>query len=91
MPGVPLEVVWTIAAVALLVIAFALLVLAIGVLGLVREGRSVIRSAARILAVVESELPPTLGHLRDLAARLRATAADVPPRLERLDGLIEEG
>jgi uncharacterized protein YoxC len=91
MPGVPIEVVWLIAAVALLVIAVAVLVLALSVVGLVREARSVVRAGARTMAVIESELPPTLKHLRDLAARLDATARDLPPRLERLDGLLEEG
>jgi uncharacterized protein YoxC len=87
----PIEIAWTLGAAALLIIAVALLVLALSVIGLVREARSVVRASARIMAVVETELPPTLGHLRDLAARLQATAEGLPPRLERIDGLIAEG
>ncbi len=44
-----------------------------------------------LLALLEAELPPTLGHMRDLTAKLDELADELPPRLQHLDALLDEG
>ena len=87
----PVDVIWGIAAVALLVIALALGALAVTVLRLSREAHAALASGQRLLWMLESELPPTVTQLRELTGKLDGLADEMPPRLERLDALLDEG
>jgi uncharacterized protein YoxC len=86
----PIELIWGIVAVALLVIAVALTVLASSVVRLVREARVALASSQRLLWMLETELPPTVAQLRSLAGKMDGLADDLPPRLERLDALLDD-
>ncbi len=86
-----LEVIWGVLAAAALIVALALLVLLVALLRLMREARATLASGTRLLALLEAELPPTLGHMRDLTAKLDELADQLPPRLEHLDALLDEG
>jgi len=87
----PVDVIWGIAAVALLVIALALGALAVTVLRLSREAHAALASSQRLLWMLESELPPTVTQLRELTQKLDGLADEMPRRLERLDALLDEG
>ena len=84
------EIVAAIAAAALLIVALGLIVLIAAVLRLLRDARAALAATARVVAAVEAELPPTLGHARDLIANLNRIAAGLEPRLEHLDLLLDE-
>jgi uncharacterized protein YoxC len=77
--------------IAVLVAALAALLLAVGVYRLARDLRSLARATERTLAVVDGELPHTLGDLRAAAANLRRLSDELRPRVERVDALIDEG
>ncbi len=86
-----IEVIWTVLAGAVLIVALALVVLLVALLRVAREARAALASGTRLLALLETELPPTLGHLRDMATKLDGLAEQLPPRLDHLDALLDEG
>lgn len=75
---------------ALAVLAVAAVALTIGVLRLVRDLRRLARTSERTLQIVETELPATLKDLRAAAANVERLSAELSPRLERVDGLLDE-
>lgn len=75
---------------ALAVLAVAAVALTIGVLRLVRDLRRLARTSERTLQIVETELPATLKDLRSAAANVERLSAELSPRLERVDGLLDE-
>jgi uncharacterized protein YoxC len=77
-------------AVAIIVTAVALVALAAGVLLLLRDLRRLSRAAERVVQVVETELPPTMHDLRTAAANTERLSRELGPRLERVDGLLDE-
>jgi uncharacterized protein YoxC len=87
---VPIDVIWTLVAVAFAVIAVAALVLAVSIARLAGRLAALSESARRIAAVVERELPPTITEIRALTARAERLSAEVQPRLARLDALMDE-
>jgi ABC-type transporter Mla subunit MlaD len=52
--------------------------------------RRVSRSAAEALSVVNSELPATLKELRQAATNISRVSAELQPRVERVDALLDE-
>lgn len=77
--------------VALSVVALAVLLLAVGVYRLARDLASLSRATERTLAVIDSELPPTLADLRVASANLRRLSEELEPRVARVDALLDEG
>jgi uncharacterized protein YoxC len=78
------------AAVALGIITLAALVATVA---LVRASRAVRRTAAaaqNALDTINTDLPATLRDLRATSAQLARLSSEVPPRLERIDGLLDE-
>ena len=78
------------AIVSLAVIALAALVGALALRRAATDVRRVARSASQLLDVMNQEVPAALRDLRTTSAQLARVAAEVPPRLERVDGLLEE-
>lgn len=78
------------ATITLAVIALAGLMLSVALVRVMRDVRSVARSADRALAAIEEELAPTLADLRVTGANLRRLSDELGPRLERVDTLLEE-
>ena len=86
----PIEIFWAIAGGALLLAAISLFLLAIAGVRLAGEARGVLRSASRLLVIVEAEVPATLRHLRIVADNLRQVSTELEPRLQRTDALLDE-
>ncbi|MEP7360533.1 MAG: DUF948 domain-containing protein [Chloroflexota bacterium] len=78
------------AAVAFGVIALSVLIIAISVWRLSRDVRRVSRSASEVLSVVSGELPATLKELRQATTNVSRVSAELQPRLERVDALLDE-
>jgi uncharacterized protein YoxC len=78
------------AVVALAVIALAALIGAVALRRTARDVRAVATSANELLGVLNQEVPAALRDLRTTSAELAKVAAQVPPRLERVDGLLDE-
>ena len=75
---------------ALAVLAVSAVVLTIGVVRLVRDLRRLAGASERTLQIIETELPATLKDLRSAAANVERLSAELSPRLERVDGLMDE-
>jgi uncharacterized protein YoxC len=78
------------AVICLAVVAVSALVLAIALVRLARDLRTLSGSADRTLRAVEDELAPALRDLRETSAKLSRLTDEVNPRLERVDGLLDE-
>ncbi len=76
--------------VALGVVALAALIAALALVRVARDVRQVARSAQRALDSVDQELPQTLRDLRATTSQLARVAEEFPPRLMRVDGLLDE-
>ncbi|HUR16271.1 MAG TPA: hypothetical protein VMZ33_03200 [Candidatus Limnocylindrales bacterium] len=76
--------------VAVGLIALAALIAAMALLRVGRDIRHTARAAEKVLASVDQELPAALRDLRATSAQLARLAEEVPPRLERVDGLLDE-
>ncbi len=79
-----------VAVVSLAVIALGALVSAVALRRTATDVRRVARSANQLLDVMNQEVPAALRDLRTTSAQLARVAAEVPPRLERVDGLLNE-
>ena len=77
--------------VALAVLALSALLLAIGVYRLARDLGALSRATQRSLSIIDTELPQTLTDLRSASANVRRLSDELDPRLERIDGLLDEG
>lgn len=75
---------------ALAVLAVAALIMAAAVMRLLRDVRELVRTADKNLRLVDELLPPTLNDLRQTGANLARLSAELEPRLERIDGLLDE-
>ena len=75
---------------ALAVLAVSAVALTIGALRLARDLRRLVRASERTLQMVETELPATLKDLRTAAANVERLTTELSPRLERVDGLMDE-
>lgn len=78
------------AGVALGFIALAALIAAIALWRLARDVRHVTRSANEALGIVNTELPATLKELRQAATNLDRVSAELQPRVQRVDALLDE-
>lgn len=76
--------------IALGFLALAALIAAISLWRISRDVRRVSRSAAQALAIVNTELPATLKELRQAAANISRVSAELQPRVERVDALLDE-
>ncbi|MEO8626106.1 MAG: hypothetical protein ABI452_05340 [Candidatus Limnocylindrales bacterium] len=76
--------------IALGFVALAALIAAISLWRLSRDVRHVSRSAAEVLAIVNNELPATLKELRQAATNVDRLSAELQPRVERVDALLDE-
>jgi hypothetical protein len=77
------ETFWLVLSVAAVVVAVALGVMALVALLVARDARRALRS-------LDTELAPTLRQARATAEALERVAAELPPRLQRLDQLADE-
>ena len=77
--------------VALAVLALSALVVAVGVYRLARDLGGLSRATQRSLSIIDTELPQTLADLRAASANVRRLSEELSPRLERVDGLLDEG
>lgn len=87
---IDVTVVWAVIAVALVVVAIAVTVLAVALTRLARDARLLIASSDRMLGLIATDLPPTLGHVRELSANLERLSGELEPRLQRIDELMDE-
>lgn len=85
-----LELLWTLLALALLVVGLALAVLAVALVRLASDARRLVAAAERLLRVTESELPATLASLRSVAGNAEQLSGEAPARVARLDALLDE-
>jgi uncharacterized protein YoxC len=79
------------AVIALLCVAVAALIAALALWRVARDVRGVTRSLDEVTTALRTELPPTLQELRAAAANANRLSAELPPRLERIDALLDEG
>lgn len=79
------------AVIALAVVALTAVALAVAVIRLVREVRAVVRAAEENMRLVSELLPPALNDLRVTTGNLSRLSSELEPRLERVDGLLDEG
>ena len=75
---------------ALAVIALAALIAAVALWRAGRDVRRVTGSLNELVGSIGSELPPTLKELRSAATNLSRVSDELQPRLERIDGLLDE-
>jgi uncharacterized protein YoxC len=73
-----------------IVIAAAVVVVAVALLLLSLVAYRLARDVSRTLDRLDQELPSTLRQARSTAEEVSLTAAEVRPRLERLDGLTDQ-
>jgi hypothetical protein len=78
------------AGVALGVVALSALIAALALWRVSRDIKRVGRSANDVLGVINEELPATLKELRQSATNLQRVSAELQPRLERVDALLDE-
>jgi uncharacterized protein YoxC len=78
------------AGIALGFVALAALMVAVSVWRLARDVRRVTRSANEALDIVNTELPATLKELRQAATNLDRVSAELQPRVQRVDALLNE-
>ena len=78
------------AGVALGVIALSALIAALALWRASRDVRRISRSLDEALGTVNTELPATLKELRQSATNLARVSAELQPRVERLDSLLDE-
>lgn len=76
--------------IALGFLALAALIAAISLWRISRDVRRVSRSAGEALAIVNTELPATLKELRQAATNISRVAAELQPRVARVDALLDE-
>ena len=76
--------------IALGFLALAALIAAISLWRISRDVRRVSRTAGEVLAIVNTELPATLKELRQAATNISRVAAELQPRVERVDALLDE-
>jgi len=79
------------AAGALIVLALTVVVLAVAIRRLLRELSGLLSAAEETTRLVNEQLPATLADLRGASANLARLSAEADPRLERVDGLLDEG
>ena len=72
------------------ILLLAVLVLTVSLLRLVREARALARAAQRALAITEEQLPAMLAEMRQTSANVNRLSADLAPRLQRVDRLLDE-
>jgi len=75
---------------ALAVIAISALFAGIAVWRVSRDVRGASRALTRVTDVINGELPPTLKQLRTTSTNLSRISAELEPRLERVDSLLDE-
>ncbi len=75
---------------ALAVIALAAVIAAVALWRAGRDVRRVTGSLNDLVGSIGSELPPTLKELRSAATNLSRLSDELQPRLERIDGLLDE-
>jgi ABC-type transporter Mla subunit MlaD len=86
-----LNLVLAVAAVAaLLVLAAAAVVAVASVRRIASDVSDLTSSLDKVAAALNDELPPTLRDLRTTSANLARLSEEVPPRIERIDGLMDE-
>ena len=78
------------AVLALVVVAVAAVVLVVALRRLIEDVRAVTGVARDNLRLVEELLPPTLNDLRSASANVSRLSAELEPRLERVDALLDE-
>jgi len=88
---VSIELLWLVIAIAAAVVAASVVAIAVAVWRLATDARVTTRRADRVLAVLDTELPPTLAALRTSAAELDALAGETAARLVLVERLAEEG
>lgn len=87
---IDITVVWAVVAAALVVVAIAVVVLAVALTRLARDAGVLVANTDRLLGVVAGDLPPTMGHVRELSANLERLSGEIDPRLQRVDALMDE-
>jgi uncharacterized protein YoxC len=75
---------------AVAVAALSALIAAVALWRVSRDVGRVARSLDEAVAMVRSELPPTLRDLRESATNLRRVSDELTPRVERVDALLDE-
>ncbi len=78
------------AVIALALLAISALLAVLSLRRMARDVSTLARSLDQTSAALNEELPPTLRDLRATSAGLARLAAEVPPRLERVDALLDE-
>ncbi len=77
-------------AISAAVVAVAFVLIAVSVRSLSRESGDLVRHSEALVTVLERDLPPTIQQVRDLGASISELTTAAQPRLERLDGLLDE-
>ena len=85
------ELLWLVIGVAAIVIAASVAVIALAVWRLAGDARTTTGHADRVLAMLDTELPPTLAAVRASARELDALAGESAARLVVVERLAEEG
>jgi ABC-type transporter Mla subunit MlaD len=75
---------------ALVVIALTAILLAIAVRRLLRDLAGLSAAAEETTSLINEQLPATLADLRGASANLARLSGELDPRLERVDGLLDE-
>jgi uncharacterized protein YoxC len=79
-----------VAIIALAVIVISVVVIALAVRRLARDLGTVTAAANKLLDEVQAQVPPALHDLRSASADLARVSGELPPRLERIDALLDE-
>jgi hypothetical protein len=88
---VSIELLWLAIAIAAVAIGASAVAIAVAVWRLATDARVTATRADRVLAMLDTELPPTLAALRASTAELDALAGESAARLVMLERLAEEG
>lgn len=75
---------------ALVVLALAALVAVLSLRRMAADVSALAQSLKQTSAALNEELPPILGDLRATSASMVRLAQEVPPRVERVDALLDE-
>ena len=86
-----IELLQLVVAVAVIVIAASVAAIAVALWRLAGDARAATTRADAVLAMVDTELPPTLAALRSTARELDALAGESAGRLVLLEQLAQEG
>ena len=86
-----IELLWLVIALGVVVIATSVVVIAVALWRLAADARQAAVRADGLLAMLDTELPPTLAALRATAAELDALARGSTSRLEVIERLADEG